>query len=169
MGTVVKKGFEDLDWHRIVMVSLGFWLSACFVIDGVILPSLMRSGMMLVDGFASAGYQLFSIFNRIELLCAAIVLTSIFIFTRRHCLGLSKEKSAIIFGFLLLGIALIDTYLFTPQMSALGLPLSFFPSATGAEAMDTFHFGYIVLEGVKLSTGLVLLQWFSHSSCALPE
>jgi hypothetical protein len=56
------------------MLTLGFWFSSSIILDWVIIPSLYVSGMMTQSGFASAGYLIFWNFNRIELVCAALIL-----------------------------------------------------------------------------------------------
>jgi hypothetical protein len=64
-------------WQNIAIGSLGFWLSGSLILDLVIMPTLWTTGMMEGSGFASASYSIFWIFNRIELLCAAAALSSI--------------------------------------------------------------------------------------------
>jgi hypothetical protein len=59
------------------MCALGFWLSGSLLLDFVIMPGLSAVGMMSQANAATVGYSLFWIFNRIELLCAALVLTSL--------------------------------------------------------------------------------------------
>ncbi|KAB8320899.1 hypothetical protein SD81_004990 [Tolypothrix campylonemoides VB511288] len=144
-------------WQSIAMLTLGFWLSASLLLDWVIMPSLYVSGMMTQASFASAGYVIFWNFNRLELLSAGLVLTSVLAL----CNSESKwHRSAIILSMLLLAVALVDTYLLTPQMSAIGLELNLFQTTTETPAgMDVLHGGYWVLEAVKLLTGGTLLGW----------
>ncbi|MFM7353457.1 MAG: hypothetical protein ACKO1G_10510, partial [Microcystis aeruginosa] len=66
MKTFVERYWSWFNWTTLAMVVLGFWLSASFVIDLIILPSLSVAGMMTQNGFASAGYLLFGIFNHLE-------------------------------------------------------------------------------------------------------
>jgi hypothetical protein len=55
MKTFVERYWSWFNWTTLAMVVLGFWLSASFVIDLIILPSLSVAGMMTQNGFASAG------------------------------------------------------------------------------------------------------------------
>ncbi|BAY49293.1 hypothetical protein SAMD00079811_69220 [Scytonema sp. HK-05] len=143
-------------WQSIAMLTLGFWLSASLLLDWVIMPSLYVSGMMTQASFASAGYVIFWNFNRLELLSAGLVLTSVLAL----CNSQSKwRRSAIILSMLLLAIALVDTYLLTPQMSAIGLELNLFQTIETPAAMNVLHGGYWVLEVVKLLAGGTLLGW----------
>jgi len=144
-------------WQSIALLTLGFWLSASLLLDWVIMPSLYVSGMMTQASFASAGYVIFWNFNRLELLSAGLVLTSVL----AMCNSQSKwRRSAIILSMLLLAIALVDTYLLTPQMSAIGLELNLFKTTVETPAtMDVLHGGYWILEAVKLLAGGTLLGW----------
>ncbi|MBW4632922.1 MAG: DUF4149 domain-containing protein [Iphinoe sp. HA4291-MV1] len=144
-------------WQSIAILTLGFWLSASLFLEWVIMPSLYVSGMMTQAGFASAGYVIFWNFNRIELLSAGLVLTSVLALLHSQ----SKwRRSAIILSVVLLAIALIDTYLLTPQMSAIGLELNLFQTTGEVPAsMDILHGGYWILEAVKLFVGGTLLGW----------
>ncbi len=138
-------------WQTTGIFTLAFWLSSSLILDLVIMPSLYATGMMTQAGFATAGYSIFWIFNRIELVCAALVLTSILAVqnTQQHS---SKETNrSIILSVILLGIALIYTYFLTPEMSALGLQLNLFNSTTVIPAnMNQMHVGYWFLEAFKL-------------------
>jgi len=147
-------------WSVFVFVTLCFWLSASFVLDFVIIPSLMEAGMMTQAGFASAGYSMFGFFNHIELLCAGIVLTGVLILNQNHVLPEKQQQWSVILSSLLLGIALVCTYVLTPQMSGLGLDLNWFDttSAMSAEMME-FHVGYWGLELMKILASGVLLVW----------
>lgn len=144
-------------WQNIAMLTLGFWLSASLLLDWVIMPSLYVSGMMTQASFASAGYVIFWNFNRLELLSAGLVLTSVLAL----CNSQSQwRRSAIILSILLLAVALVDTYLLTPQMSAIGLELNVFQTTVETPAgMDLLHGSYWILEGVKLLAGGTLLGW----------
>jgi hypothetical protein len=152
------------------MFVLGFWLSASLVLDLVIFPSLFASGMMSQGGFASAGYLLFGVFNRIELLCAAFVLCGFLIFFRQHTLAHLKEKSSLLLAGILLAIALIFTYWLTPQLSAWGMAAST-PWSDRLSAMPpemlTLQAGYWLLESIKILAGFTLLRWCYRDSCRL--
>jgi hypothetical protein len=150
------------------MFTLGFWLSASFIIDFVMIPGLSLSGMMNQGGFASAGYIIFGLFNRIELICAAIILTGFLAFRRHHTLIHLQEHWSIILASVLLVIALIYTYILTPQMSGLGLQLNSFEATnTMPPAMITLHWSYWLLEGVKFLLGATLLKWCYRDSCSI--
>ncbi|MBW4594377.1 MAG: DUF4149 domain-containing protein [Brasilonema angustatum HA4187-MV1] len=144
-------------WQNVAILALGFWLSASLFLDLVIMPTLYVSGMMTQANFASAGYTLFWNFNRIELLSAGLVLTSVL----AVCNSQSQwRRGAIILSVLLLAIASINTYLFTPQMSALGIELNLFETTAEIPAsMNILHGGYWILETVKLLVGGTLLSW----------
>jgi hypothetical protein len=110
-------------WLTIAAAVVGFWLSASLLLDFIIMPSMYMSGMMTSSGFGIVGYTLFSVFNRMELLCGAATL----------CLGLwlwqstlldQKQKiEAGVSTALLLIIALCYTFILTPQMSGLSVDL----------------------------------------------
>lgn len=145
-------------WQTIVILTLGFWLSSSLLLEWVIMPSLYVSGMMTQPGFSTAGYLLFWNFNRIELLSAAVVLTSVLALSKVQISVPSWQRSAVIISLLLLAISLADTYFLSPQMSAVGLQLNLFESAVEIPAsMNQLHAGYWLLETVKLLAGGTLL------------
>lgn len=144
-------------WQNIVVLSLGFWLSSSLILDWVIMPSLYVSGMMTQTGFATAGYSIFWNFNRIELIAAAIVLTSILVLSNTEVA--TNWRRAMILSLVLLAIPLIDTYFLTPQMCATGIELDLFNPAIVPPTMNQLHVGYWVLEAAKLITGGTLLSW----------
>jgi hypothetical protein len=127
--------------------------------------------MMSQAGFASAGYLIFGIFNRIELLCAALVLTGCLVLRFRHLIpyyDLLQERLSIILSGLLVIIPLIYIYFLTPQMSGLGLQLNLFEvTSTMPPAMISLHEGYWLLEVIKFVAGVTLLRWCYRSSCTL--
>lgn len=168
MNTFSQRHHNPLNWSTVVMVVLGFWLSASLMIDLVILPSLSAAGMMSQAGFASAGYLLFGIFNHVELLCAAVVLSGFLAFRRNHTLIHLQEKWSIALATILLVIPLAYTYILTPQMSGLGLALDLFhPTELMSGAMVSFHESYWVLEVIKLLAGVTLLRWCYRDSCPI--
>ena len=168
MNSISDRSLKQISWSTIVMFVLGFWLSASLMLDFVIIPSLSAAGMMSQAEFASAGYLLFGIFNRIELFCAALVLTSFLVFIRNHHLTNRQQSWSIILSVVLLAIALIYTYVLTPQMSGLGMQLNLFESSqTMSAAMISMHEGYWVLEVIKLLAGATLLRWCYRDSCTL--
>jgi hypothetical protein len=148
-------------WQNLTISALGFWLSSSLLLDWVIMPSLYVSGMITQDGFASAGYVMFGNFNRIELLCAGFVLTGVLAMSHRQ---LSWYRGAIFLAGLMLAIALVDTYLLTPQMSSLGIHLNQFASISEIPAtMNLLHGAYWLFDVMKLVTGSVLLGWCSKN------
>lgn len=147
-------------WQTIVCLTLGFWLSACVILDLVIMPSMYASGMMNEPGFTVAGSMMFSVFNRVELLCAGLGLTGLLVLSATPNHLIKKSNTAIIFSLALLAIALIDTYGLTPQMTGLGMNLNLFDSVVEVPtAMNQMHGSYWVLEVIKLVVGGTLLGW----------
>lgn len=146
-------------WQNTVMLALGFWLSGSLVLDLVIMPTLYATGMMSGAGFATAAYAIFWIFNRIELLCAALVLTGLLVLKHNQNTSSQEGRRSVLLSLLLLAIAIIYTYFLTPQMSAMGMQLNLFePTATPA-AMTTMHGSYWILEALKLIGCGTLLGW----------
>lgn len=151
-------------WQTVAAVSLGFWLSSCLLLDLVIMPTMYGAGMMAEPGFASAGYSIFSAFNRIELVCAALVLTGLLVTVKMQSpVSGNWGRWAVLAAVMLLGIVCVDTYGLTPQMSALGMQLNLFDAATEVPvAMDRMHESYWVLEVMKVLGGGMVLYWFSR-------
>ncbi|MBD2430071.1 MULTISPECIES: hypothetical protein [Fischerella] len=157
MNTVSSFGFKRAAWQSIVMLTLGFWLSASLLLDWVIMPSLYVSGMITQASFATAGYVIFWNFNRIELLAAGLVLTGV--------LALNQTQSkwwsgSLVLSILLLAISLTTTYWLTPEMSAIGMQLNLFETTAEVPGnMNLLHGGYWLLEVIKLVAGGTLLSW----------
>ncbi len=170
-NVVSNNSLRSINWSSIVMYVLGFWLSASMTIDFIVLPSLSAAGMMSSSDFASAGYLIFGIFNRIELFSAASILTCLLIIRRNHFISnspLKNESFSLILSGLLLAIALVYTYFLTPQMSALGMQFTLFePSYIMPDAMVSFHGVYWILEVTKLVIGTILLRWSFNGVCAV--
>ncbi|MFB2917683.1 MULTISPECIES: hypothetical protein [Aerosakkonema] len=146
-------------WQTVVIFTLAFWLSATLILDLVIMPGMYAAGMMNQAGFATAGYIIFWFFNRIELLCAALVLTGALVLDRTHYIGGKQSRNAIILSSILLTIALVCTYALSPQMSALGLNLNLFePVAEVPGTMNMLHEGYWALDVIKLIAGGAILS-----------
>ena len=147
-------------WQTIVSLTLGFWLSACIILDLVIMPSMYVSGMMNTPDFTVAGSVMFSVFNRVELLCSTLGLTGLLVLSTTPNHFVKNNKTAIIFSIVLLVIVLIDTYGLTPQMTALGINLDLFESVKEVPvAMNQMHGGYWLLEIIKLVVGATLFGW----------
>jgi hypothetical protein len=150
------------------MFALGFWLSGSFILDFVLIPSLSASGMMAEGSFATAGFVIFGVFNRIEVLCAALVLTGFLVFSYYHNLDEKQQRWSIILASLLFVITLAYTYIFTPQMTSLGLNLNWVnPSKEMPAAMISMHEAYWLLESIKFIGGATLLNWCYRNSCRI--
>ena len=157
---------HQFKWDVLVLAVTAFWLSSSVLLDFFMMPMMYESGMMNEPGFASAGYGMFWLFNRVELLCAAAVLSGLL--ALRYQSGSfdgrfdgqgtvssgSRSRWALMISGLLLAIALAYTYVLTPHMSALGIKLSINLSGNFSEpapqAMGYLHALYWGLEAVKL-------------------
>ncbi|MBD2775967.1 DUF4149 domain-containing protein [Iningainema tapete] len=144
-------------WQTVAMLTLGLWLGASLVLDLVIMPSLFVSGMMTQAEFATAGYVIFWNFNRLELLSAATLLTSVLAWSN----GQSQwHNRAIFLSVVLLAVSLLETYFLTPNMCATGIQLNLFAQSTEVPAtMNLLHGSYWLLEAVKLIAGGTVLNW----------
>jgi uncharacterized membrane protein len=139
-----------IQWQRILVLTLAFWLSCSLFIDLILMPSLYAAGMMTQPSFAAAGYGLFWIFNRLQLVLAAIALSGTLV---QHYLSESEQRSHVVGAGLLFLVTLIFTYLLAPQMSVLGLNLNWFGAAEVPIAMTQIHVSYWLLEALKLGAG----------------
>ncbi|MFP4414346.1 DUF4149 domain-containing protein [Coleofasciculus sp.] len=165
MNAILGTSTKRPTWQTIALFVLGLWLSSSFILDFVIMPTLGTAGMLSDASFASAGYSIFWMFNRIELLCAALVLTSLLAIRGTSNLYHHVRRWSILLSGLLLAIAIINTYIMTPQMSALAMQLNLFEPATGmASGMVEMHEGYWLLEAIKLIVGATVLAWCYHDS-----
>jgi hypothetical protein len=145
-------------WQNTIVGSLGFWLSGSLILDLVIMPTLWMTGMMEGSGFASAGYSIFWIFNRVELLCAALALSGVWALSQVSKLDRQMEMFA--GAGMLLAIAMSYTFILTPYMSGLGLDLDIFATTKSIPVeMNQLHSIYWVLEASKLGIAGMLLAW----------
>ncbi|NET30502.1 MAG: DUF4149 domain-containing protein [Cyanothece sp. SIO1E1] len=161
-ATSISK-FPRPAWQATAIFTLALWLGGSLLLDLVVMPTLYTSGMMAQADFATTGYSLFWIFNRLEVICAALVLTSLLVMRAhrdRFAVVVSGTKSrwAIGLSVLLLSVALAYTYLLSPEMSALGVQLNLFATTPEVSAaMDQLHMSYWGLETIKLlASGLLL-------------
>jgi Domain of unknown function (DUF4149) len=160
-------------WHNWVLLAAAFWLSGSLLVDFLVMPSLFISGMMNQETFSSAGYSLFWLFNRLELLCGAVILTGLLVLRYgRNSFGVlvsgSRSRWSLELGVLLMAIALLYTYVLTPTMGALGMPLDLLQPAAVPAAMDQMHGLYWALEMLKLlSCGLLLRLCYSDVQASL--
>ncbi len=151
-------------WQRLALGSLGFWLSASVIVDFVLMPTLWTAGMMQSSGFASASYSIFWIFNRVELVCAAAALSSIWALSR-SARGVYTKPELLAGAVMLMAIAWSFTFVLTPYMSGLGLDLDIFATATALPTeMNQMHSIYWVLEASKLGITTMLLSWCMRST-----
>ena len=157
MSALTTSSSQRFNWKTIALCALAFWLSGSLILDLVLMPTLYMTGMTSEPGFATAGYSMFGVFNRIELLCAAIALTGV-LALRNHSQSIDHWTVPLAIG--LLGIVMVYTYGLAPEMSALGLQLDLFSSSAEVpSAMNRMHFEYWVLELMKLAgSGLLLNQ-----------
>jgi hypothetical protein len=162
MNTISNVEFKRPIWQTVVLLTLGFWLSASLLLDWVIMPSLYISGMMSQSGFATAGYGIFWNFNRLELLSSGVVLTGVLALRKTQP---QWHRTALVLSLLLIAVSAVNTYFLTPQMSAIGMQLNLFQNAVEVPAnMNLMHGGYWVMEAVKLVAGSTLIAWSLQDS-----
>jgi hypothetical protein len=160
MTVISNPAGQSSKWRAIVLFTLAFWVSGSLLLDLVIMPTLYMTGMMSAPDFASAGYSVFWIFNRVELLCAALALTGALIMQRAN-LTQHLPKWTVPLSTILLGLTLLYTYALTPEMSSLGLHLNAFEQAAEVPAaMNQMHIGYWLLELFKFGAIGALLGTF---------
>ena len=168
MNSLPAKRFSPINWSTIMIFALGFWLSTSLLLDCLIIPGLLSSGMMNQEGFASAGYLIFGTFNHVELICGALVLSGCLVFNFQKTGNVGNFDKYVFAAFALVAIALSYTYFLTPQMSGLGLTLDGFSNIeTASNSMGMMHFAYWGLEIVKIVLATSLLSKFYRNSCNL--
>jgi Domain of unknown function (DUF4149) len=155
-------------WLTAIAAVLGFWLSATLLIDFTIMPSMYFSGMMSTPNFGAAGYTLFSVFNRIELLCGAAALSVGLWLWQSEILDRKQKIEIGVSSVLLLLIALCYTFILTPQMGGLSIDLNMMDTASIANGglenlqmhstisdvppgMNQMHVLYWGLEALKIT------------------
>ncbi|MBF2066431.1 MAG: hypothetical protein IGS39_18725 [Calothrix sp. C42_A2020_038] len=157
MSAISNVEFKRPIWHTVLTLTLGFWLSASLFLDWIIMPSMYLSGMMNLDNFASAGYSIFWSFNRIELLSAGIVLTSILVLSKTQ---LRWYGGVAALAITLLSISFAFTYFLTPEMCATGIHLNLFESTSAVPAnMNLLHGLYWSFELFKLTAIGLIFGW----------
>ena len=157
-------------WDMMVFFTLTLWLGASLLLDLLIMPGLYVTGMTSEPSFVLAGHLIFCVFNRAELVSAALVLTGVLIL--KNTSNSSKawpSQMAMSLSLLLLVIPLIYTYGLTPQMSAFGVQLNLFETTTSVSTgMNQLHQAYWGLEILKLLvSGTLLIQLFSRAKAVL--
>ncbi len=146
-------------WQLLAISSLGFWISGSLILDFIIMPTLWATGMMESSGFASAGYSIFWMFNRIELICAGAVLSSLLALSNLDRLNVVNGRKMLVGAGMLLAIALSYTFILTPYMSGLGMDLDILATTKSIPAdMNQMHSMYWVLEASKLGIAGLLLS-----------
>ena len=167
MVNTSKLSLRQFNWDALVLFAVTFWLSTSAFLDFLLMPMMYESGMMREPGFATAGYSLFWLFNRVELLCAATILTGLLVLRQRYSaenrqFGVvasgSRSRWAMTIGGLLFAIALTYTYALTPHMSALGLHLSGEIAEPVPASMNAMHALYWSLEALKLAAAGLLIK-----------
>jgi hypothetical protein len=144
--------------RTLAVVSLGFWISTSLLIDIVVMPTLWATGMMESSGFASAGYSLFWVFNRFEVICAAAAFSSILALGTSNPNSVYRSAQMRVGALMLLAISLSYTFILTPYMSGLSVDLDVFALAKSIPAeMNQTHSIYWVLEASKLGIAGMLL------------
>ena len=154
-------------WQNIAIGTLGFWLSGSLILDFVIMPTMWATGMMESSGFASASYSIFWIFNRVELICAAVALSSILALIEVSVLNVDTNRKLLAGAVVIVVIALSYTFILTPYMSGLGLNLDILATKNSMPAeMDQMHSIYWVLEASKIGIMAMLMSLCDRSTAA---
>lgn len=152
-------------WQNLAIGSLGFWLSGSLILDLVIMPTLWTTGMMESSGFASASYSIFWIFNRVELVCAAAALSSIWALSKVSRSNVENNRKMLAGAVMLMAIALSYTFFLTPYMSGLGIELDILATTKSIPVeMNRMHSIYWVLEASKLGIAGMLLSLCDRSA-----
>ncbi len=158
-----KLSSRQFNWDALVLLVITFWLSSSVLIDFFMMPMMYESGMMNEPGFATGSYSIFWLFNRVEVLCAASILTGLLVLKERRSqfdivASGARSRWALIIGGTLLAIALTYTYFLTPHMSALGLHLSDNLVEPMPKEMSLLHLAYWALEAMKLAGAALLMK-----------
>ncbi|BAW96884.1 hypothetical protein NIES970_18260 [[Synechococcus] sp. NIES-970] len=168
LNDALKKQLFSLNLPAVVMATLGFWLSASLLLDFVIMPVLSMAGMMNDRGFLTAGYLLFGVFNRLEVVCAATILTAFFGFRSQHLFSDRQALNGLVIASILFNITLIYTYLITPHLTGFSLEMLDFAEVTTMPLkMFVWHGLYWALEATKFILGVILLRWCYRQTCAI--
>ncbi|MEL6555085.1 MAG: hypothetical protein AAFQ63_16715 [Cyanobacteria bacterium J06621_11] len=154
---------RQFNWDAFVLLIVTFWLSSSVLLDFFMMPMMYESGMMNEPGFATGSYSLFWLFNRVEVLCAASILTGLLVIRANRSqfdvvASGARSRWALIIGGTLLAIALTYTYFLTPHISAMGLNLNQFSSDLTPAGMGELHLVYWALEAIKLMGAALLVR-----------
>jgi hypothetical protein len=168
MQSFSSRNSPSANWSTVIMFALGFWLSGSFIFDFLVVPGMLTTGMMNEPGFASAGYVIFGTFNHLELLCAATILAGCLVYRYGSNVVSNVNTKSVLLASGLLVIALVYTYVLTPQMSSLGMPLDLFATTkVMTTSMTSIHLAYWSLEVAKLVSAAWLLRLFYRNSCSI--
>jgi hypothetical protein len=166
MNSLSSPATKPTNWLGIVLFSIMFWLSSSLLLDFVVMPGLFVSGMMSQPDFGTAGYSLFWVFNRIELICGASIVSGLLIARQQRSdrdvisSGV-RSRWALEIAAVLFTVALLLTYGLSPAMGALGVSLDALDSNHPLPtAMNQLHAAYWALEAVKLLGCGALLKLF---------
>lgn len=158
-------------WETLALLISAFWLSSSVLLDFLFMPMMYGSGMMNEPGFASGSYGLFWMYNRVEVLCAATVLSALLTlrYVKRDQFDVvvsgARSRWAMLIVSALLAITLIYTYVLTPHMSALSLNLSGNIYEPMPVEMSVMHLSYWGLEALKLvGVGMLMKLCYSDVS-----
>ena len=167
---------QQFDWSALVLAIGAFWLSSSAFLDFLLMPMMYETGMMNEPNFATAGYSIFWLFNRVELLCGAAILSGLLVIRQLNAeadrefsvvASGSRSRWALAVSGCLLAIAFTFTYFLTPQMSALGIHLNGVFSEPAPDAMGHIHLLYWGLEALKLfSVGLLVKLCYQDMKAA---
>jgi hypothetical protein len=166
MNTFSTPIAKPINWVGVVLLTLVFWLSSSLLMDFVIMPGMFVSGMMTQPDFGTAGYSLFWVFNRLELVCGALILTGLLVHRqvkrdRGTMVSGVRSRWAVEIAMALLAITLVLTYGLSPAMGGLGITLNLFEPSHVPATMDRLHGLYFGLEALKLlGCGLLLKLTF---------
>ena len=84
MANISRLSRKQFSWDALVLLVATFWLSSSVLLDFFMMPMMYESGMMEGANFATAGYSMFWLFNRVEVLCAAAVLTGLLVLRQQN-------------------------------------------------------------------------------------
>ncbi|MGA1264206.1 MAG: DUF4149 domain-containing protein [Prochlorothrix sp.] len=152
MNTTTTRFYpKAIDWLQAISLTLALWLGATLLLDLVVMPCLYSAGMLSDPGFASAGQNIFGIFNRMEVLCGAVVLSGFLGVEGVSHRPIMYPRLAMLVALLLVAIPLAYLYLLSPTMMALEMPLDQFAAAEIPPAMNLMHASYWMLEVLKIA------------------
>ena len=111
-NSVSKLSSRQFSWDALILLVATFWLSSSVLLDFFMMPMMYESGMMNEPGFATGSYSLFWVFNRVEELCAAAILTGLLVLRKGRSqfevvASGSRSRWALLTGGALFAISLI--------------------------------------------------------------